>query len=94
MNDLNILVADIQNIYFNALTKERVYTLCGLEFGSNVERPTLIVKFIYGLKSSGARFRNYLAQILLDLGFKSHIVDLDMWIRHNTKLDGFKYWEY
>ena len=33
LNDLDILAADVQNAYLNALTKEKVYTMAGLEFG-------------------------------------------------------------
>ena len=60
LNDLNILVGDIQSAYLNAPTKERVCIICGVEFGSNMDRPALIVKDCYGLKSSGARFRDQL----------------------------------
>ena len=91
LNGLKILVGDIQNAYLNAPTKYRVYIICGSELGSYVERPALIVKTMYGLKSSGARLRDHLAQSLLDIGFKSCLVDPDMWMRTNTKPDGFKY---
>ena len=94
LNDLDILVGDIQNAYLNAPTNEKVYIICGLEFGSNKDRPAQIVKALYGLKSSGARFRDHLAASLRDLGFKSCKADADVWMRKNTKPDGFKYWEY
>ena len=61
LNDLKILVGDIQNAYLNTPTKERVYIICGSEFGSYVDRSALIVKAFYGLKSSGSRFRDHLA---------------------------------
>ena len=94
LNDNKILSGDIQNAYLNAPTQERVYIICGSEFGSNADRPALIVKALYGLKSSGARFRDHLAQSLRDIGFKSCLADADVWMRENTKPDGFKYWEY
>jgi len=44
LNDLDVLAADVQNAYLNALLKEKVYTIAGLEFGpQNVGRPVLIV---------------------------------------------------
>ena len=36
LNDLDILAADVQNVYLNALTKEKVYLMAGLEFGPSV----------------------------------------------------------
>jgi hypothetical protein len=33
LNDLDILSADLINAHLNALTKERVHTFCGPEFG-------------------------------------------------------------
>ena len=50
LNNLNILSADVQNAYLNAPTKERVYTIAGLEFGSeNVGKRVLIIWALYGL---------------------------------------------
>ena len=44
LNDLDILAADVQNAYLNALTKEKVYMMAGLEFGpSQVGLLVLIV---------------------------------------------------
>ncbi len=54
-NDLDVLSTDLQGAYLNAPTKEKVYTTAGLEFGADkAGRPELIVRAIYGLKSSGA----------------------------------------
>ena len=35
LNDLDILVADIQNVYLNAPTNKKLYIICGKKFGSN-----------------------------------------------------------
>jgi Reverse transcriptase (RNA-dependent DNA polymerase) len=95
LNDLDILSADVQNAYLNAPTKERVYCIAGLEFGSaNVGRPVLIVRALYGLKSSGARWRDHMAATLRDAGFKSCQADPDMWMRPQTKPNGDRYYEY
>ena len=55
----------------------------------------LVVRALYGLKLSGAAFRAFLAEALYDLGYKSSVVDPDVWLMPaiNEK-DGFKYWEY
>lgn len=95
LNDIDILACDIQNAYLNAPTKEKVYTIAGREFGTEFEgRPVLIVRALYGLRSSGARFREHVAQSLRDIGFSSCLADSDVWLRPATKPDGYEYYEY
>lgn len=94
LNDLGVLAADVQSAYINAPTEENVYTTAGPEFGKNAGRPVLIVRALYGLKSSGARWRDHISATLREGGFTSCKADPDVWMRAATKLDGFKYWEY
>jgi len=95
LNDLDILSADVQNAYLNAPTKEKVYTTAGLEFGpTNAGRPVLIVRALYGLKSSGARWRDHMANTLREANFVGCKADPDVWMRPNVKPNGDKYWEY
>jgi hypothetical protein len=93
LNGLDIMGADVQNAYINASTKERVYTTAGPEFGSNSGRPAIIVRALYGLKSSGARCRDHFTAILVQIGFTSSRADPDVWMRKNKRPDGFAYWE-
>jgi hypothetical protein len=95
LNDLHVLGADIRNAYLNAMTSEKVHTICGLEFGqAYLGRFAIITRALYGLKSSGAAWRNTLAGTLGDLGFVSTLADPDVWIRPATKLNGDHYYEY
>jgi len=95
LNDLDILSADVQNAYLNAPTKEKVYTTAGLEFGQeNQGRPAIIVRALYGLKSSGARWRDHMAATLRGLNFKNCLADPDVWMKPRVKPNGDKYWEY
>ena len=95
LNGLDILAADVQNAYLNAPTKEKCYFHAGLEFGAtNVGRPVKIVRALYGLRSSGARWRDHMASTLRDAGFKSCLADPDVWMRPAVKKDGTKYYEY
>jgi hypothetical protein len=88
---LEILSADVQNTYLNAPTKEKIYTVAGLEFGQGTEgRPVMIVRALYGLRSSGARWHDHLAATLREAGFKACKADTDMWMRPAVKADGFK----
>ena len=95
LNDLDVLAADVQNAYLNAPTKEKCWFKAGLEFGSDkVGHPVIIVRALYGLKSSGARWRDHMASTLRDAGFSSCLADPDVWMRKNCKPDGTEYWEY
>jgi hypothetical protein len=95
LNDLDILSADIGNAYLNAPTKERVHTVCGLEFGQNYQgRYAIIVRALYGLKSSAAAWRSMLAGTLSDMGFQSSLADPDVWMKPAKKTTGEEYYEY
>jgi len=95
LNGLDILAGDIQNAYLTAPNREKIYTRAGLEFGQeNVGKPYLIVRALYGLKSSGAAFRAHLAKHLDEIGFKPSEADPDVWMRPAVKPSGETYWEY
>jgi hypothetical protein len=42
LNNLDIMAADIQNAYLNAVTKETTYFFAGPEFGVKKGRPVII----------------------------------------------------
>ena len=95
LNDIDILAADVQNAYLNAPTKEKVYFLAGLEFGlQNKDRPVYVVKALYGLKSSGARWRDHMAATIRDMGFRPCLADPDVWMKEGVKPNGDTYWQY
>jgi hypothetical protein len=95
LNDLDILSADIQNAYLNAPVREKLYTIAGKEFGPKFQgRPVLIVRALYGLRSSGKAFRDYLAGNLREMGYISSKADPDLWLRPDTKSDGTAYYHY
>ncbi|MCK7490470.1 MAG: hypothetical protein MZW92_00710 [Comamonadaceae bacterium] len=95
LNDLNILSADVAGAYLNANTIEKVYTTAGTEFGPDkAGRPVLIVRALYGLRSSGKAWRDHMAATLRDFGYTSCRADPDVWMRAKTKPDGFQYWSY
>ncbi len=76
-------------------TKEHVYTTAGPEFGAELQgRLIIIVRALYGLKSSGAAWHSHLANTLHSMGFKSSLADPDVWLRPACKPNGFKYYEY
>ena len=94
LNDLELLSGDIENAYLSAPCREKVWLRAGPEFGELEGRILIVQKALYGLKSSGAAFRSFLAEALDDIGFKSSIADPDVWMRAATKPDGEAYYEY
>jgi Reverse transcriptase (RNA-dependent DNA polymerase) len=79
------------NAYLESNTLEKIYIVGGKEFGCvGLEGHTLvIVKALYGLKSSGARWWEVLADVLLQMGFKPSKADRDIWMRRVG--DHYKY---
>jgi hypothetical protein len=94
LNDLDILACDIQNAYLTAECRERVWTTAGPEFGSEAGKNMLVQKALYGLKSSGAAFRAFLAETLDAMGYRPSFADPDVWIWPAVKPDGSEYYEY
>ena len=81
IDGLKTMVGDIGNAYLEAFTKEKVYFIAGKEFGPLEEHILKIVKALYGLQTSGARFHEKLADTLRNMGFTPSLADPDLWIR-------------
>jgi hypothetical protein len=95
LNELDILAADIGNAYLQAPAREKVHTTAGPEFGPNhIGKTVIIVRAMYGLKSSGAAWHAQLSQTLCDMNFKPSLADPDVWMQSSTKDCGFEYYEY
>ena len=94
LNDLDIIMFDIGNAYLNVKTTEKLYTYAGPKFGDDAGKLCVIVRVLYGLKSSGAAYRNHFAETLLEMGFESCYVNADVWRRPRQKKNGDKYREY
>ena len=94
LNECKVLACDIMNAYLTAPCREKFWCRAGPEFGSESGKIFIITRALYGLKSSGAAFRSFLAEHLHDIGFKPSLADPDVWMRPAVRGDGFKYWEY
>ena len=95
LNGLEVWAADIQNAYLNAPQREKVWFKAGEEWGEHDGKPVLIVRALYGLKSSGAAWRSFLASALKNaMGFTSSLADPDVWYKAKTREDGTKYYAY
>jgi hypothetical protein len=76
----------------NAYTKEKVYCICGPEFGPELEgRLAIIKKGLYGLKSSGAQWHAHFATTLYMMGFVPTRFDPTVWIKRREDNKGYDY---
>ena len=64
-----------------AFTKEKVYFIAGPEFGEAKGHTLVIVKALYGLKSSGARWHDRMADAMCELGFEPCKADPNIWMK-------------
>ena len=95
LNGLNVLAGDIQNAYLNAPTTEKLYFTAGKEWGADEGKIVVIVRALYGLKSSALNWRTHLSDVIAnELGFKSSLADPDVWMKACIKPDGEKYYAY
>ena len=81
LDNLDLQDTDIENAYLTAPCCEKVWTRAGPEFGMDEGKVFIVVRALYGLKSSGAAVRAFLVEILVELGFKSSIADPNFLMR-------------
>jgi hypothetical protein len=93
LNGLDVFAADVGNAYLNAPCREKIWTVAGLEFGSDAGNVMLVVRALYGLKSSGAAWAAMLSQTLSELGYSPSRADRNVWLKRASKPDGFEYYE-
>ena len=90
LNGLLVWATDIGNAYLKSNTAKLVYIIAGPEFGPLLEGHTLIiVKALYGLKSSGQRWWEVLADCLRQMNFFPSYAKRDIWMR--DKGDHYEY---
>ena len=94
LNDLDVLSCDVQGAYLTAPPSEKRWTRAGKEFGENEGRPALVVRALYGMRSSSKAFRDHMTRTLIDAGFTSSLADGDVFFRAAVKTSGEKYYEY
>ena len=95
LNDLEVKAGDVLNAYVTAPVTEKVWTILGPEFGPDAGKNAIIVRALYGLKSSGAAFRAHLASFMRQMGYTSCKADPDLWYKAETRPDdNFRYYSY
>ena len=81
LNGLETWATDISSAYLEAETKEQVCIIAGPEFGALEGHLLIILKALYGLRSSGLCWHELLAMCLRDMGFFPCRADPDVWMR-------------
>ena len=81
LNGMEVWATDIGNAYLESKTKEKVYIVAGPEFGEREGHTLIIVRALYGLKSSGLRWSERLADVLREEGFFPSRAEKDIWMR-------------
>ena len=94
LNGIDVFSARIGNVYLNAPCREKIWTKAGPEFGSQQGCVMLIARALYRFKSSGASWREMLAENMGkdDIGYTSTAADKDIWINSEVLPDGKVYY--
>jgi hypothetical protein len=69
LNGLDVDAADVGNAYLMAYTKEKLFIIAGPELGDLQGCLLIIVKALYGLRTSGARWHAFFADTLMDMEY-------------------------
>ena len=80
-NALKTMVGDVGNAYLEAYTQEKVYFIAGPEFGPLQGHTMIIIKALYGLRSSGLRYHKRFADTLRNMGFIQCKSDTNVWLK-------------
>ena len=95
LNNIEVKTADTKNAYLKAPVSDQIWTVLGLEFGSDAGKRAIIVRALYGLKSAGASFRNHRADCMRHLRWMPCEADRDVLMKAETRpSDGHTYFAY
>ena len=89
LNDLQQCALDVGNAYLEAFSREKIYIIAGPEFGELCGHLLVVNKALYGLRTSGFRWAEVMADCLRDLGWFQCKADPAIWMK-----DAGTHWEY
>ena len=75
------------NAYVTVPCSKKIWTVLGKEFGSDQGKKAIIVRALYGLKSSGAAFHAHLADFMRSIGYTQCRGDNDLWMKPEINPD-------
>ena len=91
LNHLELWGADIGNAYLEAFTDEKLYIVAGPEFQELEGYILILLKALYGLKSSGKRWAEVIHGMLRDMKVLPSKADSCIWLRKAPNLRCYKY---
>ena len=92
---IRIMLTSAMHRYLQALTSEKHFVICGLEFRlKHLGKCALVVRALYGGKKARHNFWKHLRSCMSYLGFESSKADPDVWYRPFTRADGTEIYEY
>ena len=94
LNNLQVKVGDVINAYVTAPCSEKIWTVLEKEFGADQGKKDIIVRALYGLKSSGAAFHAHLADCMSSIGYTPCRGDNDLWMKPDIDPDEDEYYSY
>ena len=94
LNDLQVKCGNVLNAYLNAPVMELIQTTLGTNFGNDKGNTAIVVRALYGLKSSGPVFCKNLGECMSGLGYKPCLADTYIWLNPEVSDDGVEYYSY
>ena len=86
------MACDIRNAYLNEPCKEKIWFKAGAECGEHQWKVMILVRALYGLKTSGASCQSISKEFIeKNFHFKSTRIDPDVYIRRNRRENGTEY---
>ena len=75
---MKVVAANVGSEYIQAITKELIFTVAGPKFGKWVGIKMIILKSLYGLKSSGAMWHLKFVDHIRNIGFQPCKADYNL----------------
>ena len=95
INDLDIWAWDIENTHLNPKSKKKIWKKSGTAFGNEKVKDMIVIRSLYGLKSSGSAWRSMIFETLLDLSYKPSRAYTDICMKPKTNPQtGKEYYAY
>ena len=91
LNNLQVKAGYAMNAYVTAPCSKNIWNVLGKQFGADQGKKAIIVRTIYGLKSSGAAFHAHLADCIRIIGYTPFRGDNYLWMKHEIDPDGDEY---
>ena len=80
LNDLDVMACDVGNAYLNVPCRKDIWFIAEPEQGGRYGKVMVVVRALYGLKSSGASWRAMFAETLYGIGILTTQADPDVFL--------------